>query len=268
MLLLDKVSTVGVSESRRVGHKGITDHTVDIKLNSQGAALISGCVVVLQGSLTNEDNVNGLITNPTLVTGTTAERVANSAFDYIIAGVSYTKGAVAAGTQFTVGAMLDGLAPTPAIGDYSITNAKYGGFMVYINSSGTIGWKAPLATQAYASIALANTALEAIATPAGYIPICKMLMYGNENPGAAGKWTPDTDDLTTGNDITTVVYANINSSFHEMQEYTLNATELANHRAIFSVKEMGTDYIRVYLKTLTGTGEVSVKYLPLKWRNK
>ncbi len=117
MLLLNKVSAVGVSESRRVGHKGITDHTVDIKLNSQGAALISACVVVLQGSLTNEDNVNGLITNPTLVTGTTAERVANSAFAYIIAGTSYTKGAVAAGTQFTIGAMLDGLASTPAIGE-------------------------------------------------------------------------------------------------------------------------------------------------------
>lgn len=65
----------------------------------------------------------GLISKPNLAIGSTNTDVANDAFDYQIAGVKYTKAAVATGT---------------APGDDVIPQSKYGAVALDIDSSGTI----------------------------------------------------------------------------------------------------------------------------------
>ena len=48
-----------------------------------------------------------------------------------------------------------------------------------------------------------------------------------------------------------------------MQTHTFTGTEIANARASFVVADQGAAYIRVYLSTLTGTGEVTCRYTPV-----
>ena len=69
-------------------------------------------------------DIEQYITSPTLAIGSTASRVANSAFKYKIDGWSYSKAAVAAGTAFS------GLDTVP--------QNKYGAFCLKIDEDGTI----------------------------------------------------------------------------------------------------------------------------------
>lgn len=256
--LLDAVTAVGTSRSVRIGDN-VLDHTVDCVFNSTTTTEISAVVLKLQGSETNEDAVNGIVTEAALAVGSTAENVANGAFAYRINNVHYTKGAVAAGTALTAG--LDRLSAT--VGDYKITLSKFGGFKVYVDGSGNIKFSYPALQQAYATVALANTAVDALPNAIDdgtkYIAIGKVLI---ENDGT--EWVAATDDLTGASDVTSVAFISIGSSFIDMATHTFTATELANGRASFVVAGQGALYVRGYLSTLTGTGVVTCRYTPMR----
>ena len=243
--LLDKVSSVSVSKSSKSVKvaRGVLHHIVDCLLNSTTTTEISACVVKLQGSETNEDGVNGVVTEAALAIGSTPEQVANGAFDYRISDVHYTKGAVAAGT---------------AISGFTVAVSKFGGFVVQVDSSGTITTQAPVAAMSYDTIADANTAVDALTADPETIIIGKVLIEND-----ASLWTAGTDDLTNASDVTTASFISIGSSFDDMVTKTFSADELANARAKFSVAYMGTSWVRAYLTTLTGTGEVTLRYTPI-----
>lgn len=253
--LLNAVTAVGTSKSLKIGN-GITTHTIDTRFNSTATTEISAVTLKLLGSETNAEAENGIITEAGLVVGSTAEKVANIAFSYRIKGVSYAKTAVAAGTTLTAG--LDGLSAT--VTDYEITASKFGGFKVYINSAGTIKMAYPALTQAYATVALANAAVDALPSIYGdtYIEIGKVLI---EN--IASTWTATTDDLTPASDVTTVSFVSFGSSFTDLATITFTADEIANARAIRTIKDAPSKYVMLNLTTLTGTGSVISLYTPV-----
>lgn len=253
--LLNEVTAVGVSDSIRVGDR-VKDHVIDCLFNSVTTAEISALVLRLQGSQTNEDGKNGIITEPGLIVGSTTDNVANILFAYLIDGVSYTKAAVVAGAEMSEG--LDGLSAT--VGDYKITLSKFGGFKVYIDSAGLLRFAFPALQQAYATVALANAAVEAlpssyVASALKYIEIGKVLI---ENDGT--EWVAATDDMVAASDVTTVSFISLGSSFTDIATHTFTAAEIANARAIFNVMNVGSSFIRLYLSTLTGTGKVTARY--------
>ncbi len=254
--LLDAVTAVGTSKSVSIGN-GILNHVIDCVFNSTATTEISAVVIKLQGSETNEDAVNGVVTEAALVAGSTAENVATGAFECRVSDVHVTKAAVVAGTALTAG--LDRLSST--VGDYKITASKFGGFKMYIDASGNIKFSYPALQQAYNTIALANSAVDdlprTIDDGTKYIAIGKVLI---ENDGT--EWVAATDDLTGASDVTSIAFISLGSSFIDMQTRTFTSEELANARSSFVTADQGSAYIRVYLSTLTGTGEVTCRYTP------
>jgi len=239
--MLDGVTAVGASNSIKLAG-GCARHTVQTEFVDYGTTGVSALVVKLQGSLTGAGSNTGIVSNPVLAIGSTAERVANGAFIYRIAGTNYSKGAVAAGTALPTG--------------YAITTACYGVIMVYINAAGTISYNFPATTQAYASVALAMAAGDAMETPASLCYFGRVLCYNN----TGSEWNSQTDDLTNASDITNAVFMDANVGWYDMATYTFNATDLAAQGAVFSVTDMRYKYVRLYLSTLTGSGKVTAYY--------
>lgn len=101
-----------------------------------------------------------------------------------INGVSFTKAAATA------------IAFTAA---HVISATKFGVILIQVTGAGVVSSKVPLATQAYASAALALAALplpDAGNVALGYIKIA----------AGAGAWTAQTDDMTNGSDVTTAAF--------------------------------------------------------------
>lgn len=240
--LLDKATAIGASNSVKLA-RGITDHTVDIFLESLAAAKITAATVILQGSSTNVDADTGVITTPALAIGSTAERFANGLFYYRINKTNYTKAAVAAGSVFTAA--------------HVISASKWGAVNIYINAAGTMVTKVPLATQAYDTAAEAHDAADLIELTSDLCYVGRILI--NNNTGA---WTANTDDLTDASDITTATFLSQTSSFYDLSTYALAAGDITAQRAMFHVTDKHVDYARVFLSALTGTGEVTVRYTP------
>lgn len=137
----------------------------------------------------SELKTDSIINAPVLSTGSTAEQVATTAFQYRIDGVSYTKAAVAAGTALT------------SVATHTVAASKFGGFAAQINASGTISFIEAADVQSYASKALAEEAARALSATAGNV------IFGWFVVGAdAGGWTAVTDDLTPASDLTSVTY--------------------------------------------------------------
>lgn len=93
---------------------------------------------------------NGIVSLPGLGIGTTKPNVASVAFDYIIAGIRYTKAAVAAGT---------------ALSGSNVPEALYGAWALDIDAAGTITIAEGAANATgYASAALAIAGIPAVAS--------------------------------------------------------------------------------------------------------
>lgn len=244
--LLDEVTAVGASRSLKVG-ENVLNHTVYAWFESLAATAISAVTIVLQGSSTNEDGDTGVITNPTLAIGSTKTRVANSAFNYRIQNTNYSKGAVAAGTAFSAA--------------HVISANLYGCIDLFINSAGTINSVVPLATQAYASAALAHAAADASKAVALTLDKCWIGRLLIQAPG--GGFTANTTDLDA---TTSTTYLNATSSFLDITSHAFSAGDITAQKAMFFVPDIGVKYVRLYLSTLTGTGTVSAIYSPIGGR--
>lgn len=237
--MIDRATATKASQARKIDN--ITEHTVYASFRSLAATKISALTVKLQGSELGTDDTLGVITDPTLVIGSTAERVANSAFDYLINGTTYSKAAVAAGSVFTAA--------------HIVSATKFGVILLYINTAGAISSKVPLATQAYATAALAHTAADTIAADANICYIGRILI----NAGA-GAWTANTDDMTAASDLTTATFLSETSTFIDLASHAFSAAEITAQKAMFHVSNKGIKYTRLYLSTLTGTGEVTATW--------
>jgi hypothetical protein len=140
-----------------------------------------------------ELKTNSIINATTLSTGSTPENVANTAFQFRISGVPYTKAAVAAGTALGI---------TDTINTAGAAGVFYGGFLVMIVGAGTVTFKAVAANQVYTTAAAAEAAARAITPTAGTATV-GWFVVGSK---AATKWTAGTDDLTPASDCSSVSY--------------------------------------------------------------
>lgn len=243
-LLLDGISAVGVSRSLKTHNE--QDHTVytEFKSLATKASLITAVVIKLQGSEMNP-LPSEVISNPTLAIGSTAERVANAAFDFMIDDVSYSKGEVAAGSAFSEA--------------HTITASRFGIVNIYIDANGDISSLVPGSSQtdaqAYTTASLALAAGEGIVALSGTVKIGHILIEND-----AGLWTANTDDLTDASDVTTTTFFSETSTFLDIATHTFTGAELIVQKALFHVVNQGSKYTRLYLSTLTGTGEVTATW--------
>ena len=163
--MLDQIAAVGASAPVKSA-RGTVDHDVEIFLESTTTTPISACTVKLQGG--NQRETTCVHTTATLAIGSTAQNIMNTDTIYfMIDGTNYTKANVAAGVAPTDP---NGVAITAAI-----TDAKYGGLNVYMNTSGAIKCKVPTGygvaqLQAFEDAATCLAALKTVATPNGYLP--------------------------------------------------------------------------------------------------
>ncbi len=134
------------------------------------------------------------IVNPsTLSTGSTAANVANTAFQFRIDGVAYTKAAVTAGTVLGI---------TDTINTGTATGLFFGGFAIQITAGGVVTAKAAAADQVLTSAAAAEVAARAIEPTAGNVIAGWFVVGAN----ADSAWTAATDDLTPASDCVSVSY--------------------------------------------------------------
>ena len=175
---------------------------------TQGLGLFNGQPYASDGSLIRRAS-DGILDDPNLAIGSTPANVATGAFDYSIAGVTYSKGAVAAGT---------------APGNDVVPLGLYGAVALDIASAGTItAVEAPANATGYASASLAAAALPTVA--AGFVRIGYVTASKSD-----GAFTFGTTALNAAN--TTVAYTDraVNTGFTDLltdageTEYTSVAT--------------------------------------------
>lgn len=236
--LIDAQSAVGATEYIRIPPETRVI-SVRAQIRSLAGTKISVVDLVWQGSHTKSNGETGLISSPLLVVGTTAENVRNYAFAYRMAGVNYTKAAVAAGTALS--------------GATNIAVSKFGGFKVYIETDGTVTTKPPGTAQTYASMALASAAVTAITNETRFLEIGKVLIANNAD---AGGWDAATDDMTDASDVTTATFTDAPIQADYVDSYQFTSADLSHQSTMFNVAHTGERYGRLWLRTLTGTGEV------------
>ena len=149
--------------------------------------------------IVSEASSDGIINASTLSTGSTAERVANTAFQYRIDGVTYSKAAVTAGTALGI---------TDTINTGTATGSFFGGFLMQVNAAGTISFKAAAADQVHETEAVALAAIQAIAPTAGNVVVGYFVVGAN----ADSAWTAGTDDLTAESDCASVTYTSASAT--------------------------------------------------------
>lgn len=140
-----------------------------------------------------ELKTDSVINTTTLSTGSTAERVATTAFQFRIDGVAYAKAAVAAGTVLGI---------TDTINTGTATGLFFGGFALQITAAGTVTAKAAATDQVETSAAAAEVAARAITATAGNVVIGWFVVGAN----ADSAWVAATDDLTPASDCVSVDY--------------------------------------------------------------
>ena len=241
--LLNKVTGASCSAAIKLA-RGTMDHTVEVNFDSRAATAISACVVKLQGSIDGKDKDTGVVCTPGLAIDGTAEKFGNAAFVYRLNGVSYTKAADTAGNAFTT---------AHVVGNGS--DDLWGVIGIYINSAGTFVSRVPASPQVYTTAEAAQDALEAMVVPESLCYVGKILLNAD-----AKTWTANTSDMTDGSDITTADFYSAISGFYDLQTYTLSAGEITAKQAMFHVVNKPVNFVRAYLSTLTGTGEVTVRY--------
>lgn len=262
--LFDAATAVGVSRIVKINRQ-VEQHTVYAEFKSLAATKISALIIKLQGSLLgerryavggaesgismNDDVLTGVISDPGIVIGSTPERVANVAFDYQINGVSYSKGAVAAGSVFTAAHVV-----AAGTGNWGVVN-------IYINAAGLIITRVPgssqTGSQSYASAALAHAAADALNMPIPDVCYIGRILINADS----STWTANTDNLTNGSELTTATFISETSAFIDLATHTFSANEITAQKALFHVVDKNIKCARLYLSTLTGTGEVSAVYM-------
>ena len=245
--LLDSVTDVACSRAVKLSSAvGVKDHTIKAYVKQIGATAFSAAVLTLQGSHTDADADTGMVTNPTLAIGSTPERFANAAFNYLIANITYSKTVNAVGTVFSA---------AHVIGDGA--SALWGVVKVYINAAGSWLTEVPRSPQIYATAALALAAANAMYVRGGYVLVGQILINSDTTT-----WTANTDDLTNGSDLTTATFISIQSSFKDMLSYTFLADDIANGSMMSTLKGYPVPYARLFLSSLTGSVEFTGLYLP------
>ena len=236
--LMDAQSAVGATGYMRIP-TGTRVINIRPQFRSLGTTKISVVDLVWQASHTKSNGDTGLVSSPLLAVGTTAENIRNYAFSYRIAGTNYTKAAVAAGTVLS--------------GATNIAASKFGGFKVYIETDGTVTTKPPGTAQTYANAALATVAIDAITNETRFLEIGKVLIA---NDADAGGWDAATDDMTDASDVTTATFVDAPIQADLVDSYQFDPSDLSNQSAQWNVEHTGERYGRLWLRTLTGTGEV------------
>jgi hypothetical protein len=258
--LFDAVTAVGVSRPVKINRQ-VEQHTVYAEFQSLAATKISAVTIKVQGSMfgtrpvaippagvsgisMNDDVATGIISDPVIAIGSTAEEISHAAFNYRIADVNYSIAADASvATTFTAA--------------HVIAASKWGVVNLYINAAGTILTRVPgssqTGTQSYASAAAAHTAGDALTMPVGGVCYIGRILINTDGT----TWTANTDDLTDGSDLTTATFISETSSFIDIATHTFSAAELTAQKALFHIVDKNVKYARLYLSTLTGTGEVN-----------
>jgi hypothetical protein len=252
--LLDGVSAIGASRALLLPNgAGVKDHTVFSSFRSLAATPISAVTINIQGSNTGDDASTGVITNPTLAIGSTAEKLANALFYYRIKDTNYSLAVNAVGSTFTSAHVI-------------ATGSKYGVIDLYVNAAGTIISLAPLATQSYGTAAAAHSAADALtyinkpgAPGENYCYIGRILIQSK----AGASWTANTDDMTNGSDCTSATFLSYTSSFTNMVVYPYSPDDITSQRATFTLVNYPVRYVRLFLSALTGTGTVDAIYHPV-----
>lgn len=244
--LLDEATAIGASRAIRAS-KGITTWVTDVVFKSLAATKISALTVILQGSSTGEDAETGVIVDPAIAIGSTAERVANGTFYYRINNTNYTLAANAAGSVFTA---------AHVIGDGA--SALWGCINLYVNAAGTIVTKVPLTPQIYATAALAHAAADAIPTTSDLCYIGRILIQSD-----ATTWTANTDDMTNASDLTTATFISQTPSFSTITSTAFSGAQITAQRAKVVSTNVHDKFIRVFISALTGTGTITVRLIPV-----
>lgn len=247
-LMLNNATAIGASRPIKSHHK-VQDHVIEVILNSTGTTKITAATVSLQGGNVRSETC---ITTPAgLADGSTAQNIKTGSTTtyYQIKGTNYSKATVAAGGVITD---VGGTAITA-----EITGSRYGGVVVCIDASGNVRMITPdyglTTTQAYASAALCNVALDAIIVPSGFCYLGKCVITA-----AGGGFTFGTTALTG---VST--YYDAYSPYYDLDSHVMTEAELTAQRALYTVTGKSADYIRVFLSALTGAGYITVKYTPI-----
>jgi hypothetical protein len=245
--LLDGVTGISCSRAVKLSKAvGVKEHTIFASVKQVGATAFSAATLVLQGSYTGADSETGMITNPTIAIGSTAERFANAAFTFLIDNTTYSKAVNTTGTVFSAAHVIgDGASPL-----WGVVN-------VYINASGTWLTDVPTSPQIYASAALALAAANAMQPRGGYVLVGQILINSDSTT-----WTANTDDLTNGSDLTTANFISNRSSFKDMLTYAFDSDDIANGSAIATLKSFHVAFARLYLPVLTGSVQFTGIYEP------
>lgn len=242
--LFSSITTLGDSSRAIKLPRKVLNHTVDVNLRSRAATAISAATITLQGSNTS-DGTTGVVTNPTLVIGSSApEKFKWSTFYYRINNTCYSLATSEA--TFTAA--------------HAVTAEKYGCIDIYIDAAGTFITVVPLATQAYASAEAAHDAADAMTVPDNKCYVGRILI----NAEAGNDWNANTDDMTASSDLTTATFLSATPEFYDMSTHAFSAAEITAHRAMFHVADKSVKYVRLYLAALTGTGEIDAWYYPVE----
>ena len=180
---------------------------------SEGFFLFNGQPYVSDGSLIRRAS-DGILSDPALAIGSTTANVATAAFTYSIDGITYSKGAVAAGT---------------APGNDVVPLGLYGAVALDISSAGTItAVEAPANSTGYASAALAAAALPDVAN--GYVRIGCVTASKSD-----GAFTFGTTALNAAN--TTVAYTDstANTGFTDL----LTDAEVSSFTSVATMGQRG-----------------------------
>ena len=183
-----------------------------------------------------------------LSVGTTAERIANTAFTYHIGGTAYSGAVSAAGSQFSA---------ANTINSGAVAGTFWGAWLIEMDSSGNVTTSPAggLSDQVYASEAAALSNLPAPTYhPMGYVAIeC--------NTGAS--WTANTDDLTEASDCTSCNFYNTSvvasyrisdiSAIHFHINKSLHSIEISSSVAsnVASVLERSLRYVQYLNSAIT-----------------
>lgn len=247
-LMQKEATAIGASRPIR-SPKRIQDYGVEVFLNSTGTTKITACTVALQGG---NDNTETCVSTPAgLADGSTAQNIkTGSAYTYYqIAGTNYAKATVAAGGVITD---TGGSAITAAI-----TGSKYGGVVVCIDGSGNVRMIAPdgllATTQAYASAATCNAALDLVVVPSAFCKLGKLVVTA-----AGGGFTFGTTALTG---VST--YYDEYCPYYNLATHVFTEDELSAQRAYFMVSSQQAKYLRTFISALTGSGKITVKLHPM-----
>jgi hypothetical protein len=249
--LFDKAA-LAVMASRGVKTKTCSNnsrHTVQAEIYDSGTTKVTALTLSLQAS--TKGNLTCPNTSPTLAIGSTAQNIKTGTFNYSIGGVSYNKTTVAAGTAPT-----DRSSGAAITGD--ITGSKFGGLLMYINSSGTVRSIAPegvAGTQAYESAALCHVGLDTLQDASESSAWCYI---GRVVVTAAGGGFTFGTTAFTGVDT----YYDAVMPWLELAPYPLSATDISNHSVIFHVADRPSEYIRAMVTAVTGAGFITLRYTP------